>query len=107
MKFWSRRSIITSWEMRPEDISTSLAALNADSQPKLGEAVAQNETAGALPIPAPDSPAMADFVEFPALPQKAVVTTGAVEHWPSRSWRAEGRFAASCPNAAATMTYFQ
>ena len=107
MKFWSRRSIITSWEMRLEDISTSLAALNADSQPKLGEAAAQNETSGALPIPVLDSPSMADFVEFHAIPQMAVVITGEVEHWPSRSWRAEGRFAASCPNAAATMTYFQ
>lgn len=114
LKFWSRRSIVESWELRLEDIATSLAALNANSQPQLpgsdsaeASSAGQNSTSGARPIPVLHSPSMADFVEFHAIPQMAVVITGEVDHWPSRSWRAEGRFASTCPNAAATMTYFQ
>ena len=62
---------------------------------------------GALPIPVIHSPSMSEFVEKCAIPQMAVVITGEVEHWPAKGWRAEGRFANTCPNAAATMTYFQ
>jgi nucleoside-diphosphate-sugar epimerase len=112
LKFWSRRTIVESWELRLEDIATSRSALESDGQPKIAADASGTEennglTPGALPIPVLDQPSMAEFVEKCALPQMAVVITGEVDNWPAKGWRAEGRFARSCPNAAATMTYFQ
>ena len=113
LKFWSRRTIVESWELRLEDIATSRKALEANSHPKISADVSTDTnddsglSPGALPIPVLHSPSMAEFVEKCAIPQMAVVITGEVEHWPAKGWRAEGRFANTCPNAAATMTYFQ
>lgn len=113
LKFWSRRTVVESWELRLEDIATARKALASAAQPKISTDASTDAdgdsglSPGALPIPVLDSPSMAEFVEKCAIPQMAVVITGEVEHWPAKGWRAEGRFARTCPNAAATMTYFQ
>lgn len=113
LKFWSRPTIVESWDLRLEDIATSRTALAVHSQPKISapastDADGKSELSpGALPIPVLHAPSMAEFVEKCAVPQMAVVITGEVENWPAKGWRAEGRFAHTCPNAAATMTYFQ